>query len=96
MLERDVKRKLLKGVEERFPEAEVFYTDARLRQGTPDILVLNGKNWAMLEVKLHANSRRQPNQEYFVKKLDSMSFCKFVHQDNVEETLDEMERLFQA
>lgn len=57
-------------------------------QGIPDLLILHGDKWAMLEVKV----RRQyePNQIYYLKLFDSMGFAKEINPENMNYILDEL------
>ena len=46
----------------------------------------------MLEIKNDDDAPHQPNQDYYVEKLNSMSFAAFINPGNKEAVLDEMER----
>lgn len=50
----------------------------------------------MLEVKVSAKAPQQPNQEYYVKVFDDMSFAAFIFPENEEEVLDALQRSFRA
>jgi hypothetical protein len=50
----------------------------------------------MLEVKPSADASKRPNQEYYVKKFNDMSFSSFIFPENEEEVLNAMERSFKA
>lgn len=78
----------------RFPGCFIIKLDANQIQGIPDLLVLWGGFWGMLESKRGSRSRRQPNQEYYVDLSDEMSFAAFIHPLNYQEVLDDMERAF--
>ena len=60
----------------------------------PDILVLGPRYWAALEFKREDTSSHQPNQDYHVRRLNAKGYSSFVHPDNAEEVLYELERLF--
>jgi hypothetical protein len=50
----------------------------------------------MLEVKVKKDADVQPNQEYYVDLLDSMSFASFIYPENEEEVLSELETAFRS
>ena len=87
---------LIKEIKTRFPGAVVLKNDANYIQGIPDLTVLYKDRWAMLECKRSADASKRPNQEYYIGKLDEMSFASFVSPDNKEEILNEMERSFSS
>jgi hypothetical protein len=78
----------------RFPGCFIIKLDSNQVQGIPDLLVLWGRFWAILETKRGSRSVRQPNQEYYVGLFDEMSFSAFVHPLNYRDILDDMERAF--
>ena len=90
MLENKFQAKLIKELKQEFPDCIVMKNDAGYIQGIPDLLVLNNNRWASLEVKKSANERRQPNQEYYVGKMNDMSFSRFICPENKDEVLDEL------
>lgn len=91
-LESGFQDRLVKKIENLFPGCMVFKMDQI--QGIPDLLVLYQDKWASLECKKSAGAKRQPNQEYYVGKMDEMSFSRFVSPENKEEVLDELQRIF--
>ena len=95
MLENIFQAKLIKELKETFPGCIVMKNDASYIQGIPDILVLHGTKWAALEVKKSANASRQPNQEYYVDKMNEMSFSRFIYPENKDEVLDELYLYFE-
>lgn len=92
MVEREFQKLLIKELKERYPNCLVLKTDPRYIQGIPDLIILFDDKWATLEVKKDRRSNIQPNQVYYVDKLDSMSFSAFIYPDNKEEVLNDMER----
>ena len=88
--------KLVKRIKDRFPGSIVMKTDPNQRQGMPDLLVLHKNKWASLEVKKSKDAKKRPNQEYYVEKLNDMSFASFICPENEEEVLNAMERSFES
>lgn len=96
MRENKFQSKLIKEIKERFPGCVVVKNDADYIQGFPDLTIFHGSHWAVLECKRERNAARQPNQDYYVNKLNSMSFSRFVYPENKEEVLDELQRSFET
>ena len=94
MLENKFQAKLIKDLKNMFPGCIVMKNDSSYIQGIPDLLVLFRDKWASLEVKKNANASRQPNQEYYVEKMDEMSFSKFIYPENKDQVLDELDLYF--
>lgn len=88
--------KLIKELQERFPGCVVLKNDPNYIQGIPDLLVLYRSRWAALECKRGENESRRPNQEYYVDKLNGMSFSAFIFPENREEVLHDLEEAFRA
>ena len=93
-LERDFQRALIRELKMLFKGCIVTKLDSGHIQGIPDLLVLWGKHWATLECKANANAHRQPNQKYYVKRMNDMSFSRFIFPENKEEVLHELEQAF--
>ena len=96
MLERDYQAKLIKKIEKMLSGCLVLKNDTSYLQGIPDLLILYGDRWAMLEVKNSAYSHHQPNQDYYVDLLDRMSYAAFIFPENEEEILGEVQRALQS
>ena len=96
MLESKFQADLIKDIKNMFPGCVVMQNDSSYIQGIPDLLVLYNDRWASLECKKSEGARKQPNQEYYVEKLDSMSFSRFIFPENKEEVLRELQSAFQA
>lgn len=94
MLESKFQSNLIKDIKKMFPGCIVMKNDATYIQGIPDLLVLHNKKWASLECKKNARASRQPNQEYYVGRMDEMSFSRFICPENKDEVLDELDLHF--
>ena len=91
-LESGFQDRLIETLKTLFPGCMVFKMDQI--QGLPDLLILYGKRWASLECKRSAKAKRRPNQEYYVGKMNEMSFSRFISPENKEEVLDELQQTF--
>ena len=91
-LESGFQDRLRKDLETRFPGCMIFKMDQI--QGIPDLLILHNDKWASLECKKSENAKRQPNQEYYVGRMNEMSFSRFICPENKEEVLDELQQAF--
>lgn len=96
MLENKFKTKLKKELESRFDGCIVTHMDAGDIQGIPDLLILYNDRWATLEGKKNANASHRPNQDYYVKKMNNMSFSRFIYPENKDEVLNELEEYFRG
>lgn len=79
-----------------FPGCIVTKLDSSDIQGIPDLLVLYKDKWATLEVKKSATASHRPNQDYYVAKMNVMSFSRFIYPENKEDVLDELRESFKA
>lgn len=87
---------LKKELKQRFPGCIVTKLDSGDIQGIPDLLVLYKDKWATLENKRSATASKRPNQEYYVNKMNDMSFSRFIFPENKDEVLSELERKFNS
>ncbi len=87
---------LIKDLKNLFPGCMIMKLDSSYIQGIPDLLVLYKDKWATLECKKHANARRQPNQPYYVDKMNEMSFSSFIYPENKEEVLYDLQQAFES
>lgn len=94
MLESKFQADLKKELQTRFPGCIVTKLDSSYIQGIPDLLVLYKDKWATLECKKSANTKKQPNQPYYVDKMNEMSFSRFIYPENKEEVLNELQQTF--
>lgn len=95
-LERDFQANLIKELKDKFENCIVTKMDANYIQGIPDLLILYKDKWATLECKKSLNASKQPNQEYYVDKMNEMSFSRFICPENKEEILDELQQAFRS
>ena len=94
--ENEFQPKVIKELKERFPGCIVLKNDAEYIQGIPDLTVLYGKHWALLETKREEDATHQPNQDYYVEKANNMSFGRFIYPENMKEVLDELQSTFRS
>ena len=93
-LERDFQKDLMDEIRERYPGCMIMKNDSGYIQGIPDWTILYKDKWAVLEAKKSKTVKKQPNQPYYVEKLDKMSFARFVYPENKDEVLSELHKLF--
>ena len=91
-LESGFQDRLRKDLETMFPGCMIFKMDQI--QGIPDLLILHNDKWASLECKKSSKAHRQPNQEYYVGRMNEMSFSRFICPENKEEVLSELQSAF--
>lgn len=85
---------LIKRITARFEHCMILKNDPNYIQGVPDLIVLYDGRWAMLEVKASAKASHQPNQDYYVARLNHMGFARFVYPENEAEVLRDLEDYF--
>ena len=83
---------LIKDLKEKFPGCFVFKMEQI--QGIPDLLILYKDKWATLESKRSKDAHHQPNQDYYVERMNDMSFSRFVYKENKEQVLNELQESF--
>lgn len=86
--------KLIRDLKTLFPGCVVLKNDPNYIQGFPDLLVLYNDRWAALECKRSTSASKRPNQEYYVDKLQTMSFAAFVCPENREDILHDLQQAF--
>ena len=96
MLENSFQRKLIKDLKSLFPGCLIYKNEGV--QGLPDLTVLYGDRWALLECKRSEQDRNdpQPNQEYYVDYANQMSFSRFIYPENKQEVLHELQQAFRT
>lgn len=91
-LESGFQDRVRKELLEMFPGSMIFKMDQH--QGLPDLLILHKDQWASLECKQSVNAKKQPNQEYYVGRMNEMSFSRFICPENKEEVFSELQQAF--
>lgn len=92
--ERDFQKNLIKDLKSMFLGCIVMKNDSAYIQGIPDLLVLFKDQWASLECKKSADAAKQPNQEFYVDKMNKMSFSRFIYPENKKRVLSELKNFF--
>ena len=84
-LERDFQARLIKELKQIFKGCIIMKNDSSYIQGIPDLLILYRDKWAALEVKQSSKAAHQPNQDYYIDRLNYMSFAAFIYPENERE-----------
>lgn len=92
MLEREYQAKLIQKLRRMFHNCVILKNDPDYLQGVPDLVIFFEDRYAFLEVKASEHSNVQPNQEYYIRELNAMSFAAFIYPSNEEEVLDALRR----
>ena len=86
---------LIKEIQGKLTDCFILKNDgSNVPQGFPDLLILYKDQWGALECKREAGSAKQNNQEYYVDRLNDMSFSRFISPENKEEVLNELYSTF--
>lgn len=94
MRESKFQSELKKELKETFPGCIITKLDSSDIQGIPDLLILYKDKWATLENKRNSKAHKQPNQEYYVDKMNDMSFSRFIYPENKQKVLSELKEIF--
>lgn len=94
--ESEFQKHLISKIKERFEGAMVLKNDCTYKQGIPDLTVLYKDHWAALECKQHEKASHRPNQDYYISKMNEMSFARFISPENEEDILNEMDEAFKT
>jgi hypothetical protein len=87
---------LIGRIRDRWPDCIIQKLDSGYTQGIPDLLVLIGPFWATLEVKAREDAVHQPNQDYYVERMNHMGFSAFIYPDNEERVLDGLQQALES
>lgn len=85
---------LIRTIKNLLPGCIILKLDPNYIQGIPDLLVLYGITWAALECKRSEDAPHRPNQDYYIKAMNTMSFATFVYPENVQQVLEDMLNYF--
>ena len=94
MAESRFQAQLITELRHMFPGCVVLKNDSSYIQGFPDLTIFYMNMWAVLECKDDESAPYQPNQEYYLEKLNSMSFASVIHPQNKEHVLRGLQRAF--
>lgn len=94
-LESKFQKELMDEIRDEYPGCVIIKNDSGYIQGFPDWTILYKDKWAVLEAKRDAKATKQPNQEYYVDRLDQMSFSRFVYPENKEEVMNQLKLIFE-
>ena len=92
--ENKYQRDLMGKLSRLLPGCLILKNDPNYIQGIPDLLILHGDTWAMLEVKASEYAAVRPNQKLYVDRLCRMGFARFVYPENEKEVLEELQTYF--
>lgn len=92
--ESEFQHSLKKELENLFPGCMITKLDSSYIQGIPDLLVLYKNKWATLENKRSEKASHQPNQDYYVEKMNNMSFSRFIYPENKNDVVNELTDFF--
>lgn len=93
-LESKFQKELMDEIRKQYPGCVILKNDSNYIQGFPDWTILYKNKWAVLEAKRSRTADKQPNQPYYVDKLNSMSYSRFVYPENKDEVLQELQQVF--
>ena len=93
-LESRFQKDFIDEAKKRYPGCIAIKNDPCYIQGFPDWTILYEDKWAVLEMKKERGAQKQPNQEYYVDKLNKMSFSRLVFPENKEEVFEDLDALF--
>ena len=94
MKESGFQDRLQKEIETIFPGSMVLKLDPTNKEGIPDLLVLYKDHWAALECKKNSKASFQPNQQFYISKMNDMSYSSVIYPENKTEVLHELQQAF--
>lgn len=94
MTENAYQAKLIRKLKRMFPGCEILKNDPQYRPGILDLTIFWGPCWAMLEVKASARAGKRPNQLFYVRRMNEMSFAAIIYPEIEEEVLTALQEAF--
>lgn len=95
MLERDYQARLIRKLRRMFKDCVVIKNDTEYMPGIPDLTVLYGPKWGMLETKASGTASMRPNQVFYIDMFNEMSFAAIIHPENEAEVLRALQHAFE-
>lgn len=92
-LEKDFQAKFLTKLRKLGCKCYKQQMNATTRAGTPDVIVLLGPVWIMLEFKKAKNSPKRPGQQRNIDWANEVSFGWFVDPSCADEVYEQIKRL---
>lgn len=74
-------------LEKRYPGCLVRKNPPGQENGFPDLVMYYGPVWAMFECKREKKAAHRPNQDWWIERLDQMSFARLIFPENREEVM---------
>lgn len=77
-----------------FPSCVIHKNPTGVHDGFPDLVCYLGDTWFMLECKRSKDEEHQPNQDWWVDRLNKMSYASFIFPENREEVFCQLRQKF--
>jgi hypothetical protein len=94
--ESEFEKHLIEQIMRAYPGAIILKNNANLIQGIPDRLVLWGPRWAAFDAKESEKAPKRPNQDYYIREMNDMSYASFVYPQNEEVFLNELQQALRS
>lgn len=88
-LESSFQSEVIHELKRMWPDSVVRKNPPGYDNGFPDIVAYVGDTWGMFECKRSEHERHRPNQDWWVERLNEMSFARFIFPENKDEVLRE-------
>lgn len=95
-LESQFQAEVIRELKQMFPGCIVLKNDENYIQGFPDLTLLYGRYWAVLECKRSKDESYRPNQEYYLDKCNSMNYGAMICPENKKEVYDDLQFALQS